>query len=187
MSLHRRCAAATVAPAGTGGFRPMRSLAVLLLAGAAGLPAGAQAVTPALRDGLAVLAADALVESAARYCDAQAPAEAARLRSVQASWRERQAVRKVRDQVLAVDPRLQRLQAEPTQVVHERMAAERSPAEACGQVLALLSSPPMDLRRQYPAAYAAGAAAATKAAERPAPANGAAPARPPARSPRPPS
>jgi hypothetical protein len=130
-----------------------------------GFPAGALAQaqpTPALRDSAAVVATDQVVEAAAAWCDRESPPEAARLRSAQAAWRERQGVAAVRDRLAALAPGQAAPSPEVARRIGERMAREGAPARTCEQMTASLATPAMDLRQRHPAAYEAGALAAAR-------------------------
>jgi hypothetical protein len=145
--------------------------ATLIAALACAAPAAGKEASAALRDSAGVLASDQIVEGTAAYCDQQAPAEGAKLRTAQAQWRQRHDVESVRQRQPAASSAMS---ADATRGLHERMAAQGQPAKACAQMIAALGNADMNLRQRYPAAYAAPSAAAPSTAAAAGPATGAA-------------
>ena len=128
--------------------------------GAAGQPADS------LKDVAAVIANDAVIESAADFCDTQAPTQGRQLRAAQAQWRQRQDISSVRERAG------QRANGVDLAALREKMhdgMRDTGPVKACNQMIALVGSPDMDMRTLHPGAYvttsrssAASATAASK-------------------------
>ncbi len=117
--------------------------------------ARAKDASPVQRDSAGVTASDQLVASAADYCDREAPADGAKLRSAHAQWRRQHDVESVRQRVASTKP----MAPDAARRLHERMGAQGQPAKACAQMIAMLGTADMNLRARFPAAYVASPSA----------------------------